>query len=155
MTDRMVRDMLSSPLLAGQANPPQVIIDSKYFRNESSQRINKNAITDRLRVQLNRASKGRMIFVGRNYSDMVANERDLKRSGMVDTGTTGMTRAQAGGDYRLGGRIVTTDARSKTTGAIERFTQITFEMIDLERGVIVWSGIYDFTRVASDNVVYR
>lgn len=50
MTDRMVRDMLSSPLLAGQANPPQVIIDSKYFRNESSQRINKNAITDRLRV---------------------------------------------------------------------------------------------------------
>ena len=32
---------------------------------------------------------------------------------------------------------------------------ITFEMVDLETGVIVWSNVYEFERVAADDVVYR
>lgn len=155
MTDRMMRDMLQSPILANATKPPQIILDSEFFINESSQRLNKNAITDRLRVSLNNASQGRMIFVGRTYAGMVAQERDLKRDGMVDTGTTGLTKAQAGGDYRLGGRIVSLDKRDTRTGAVERYNQVTFEMVDLERGTIVWSGIYEFARAAADDVVYR
>jgi penicillin-binding protein activator len=155
MTDRMMRDMLTSPTLAGQARPPQVIVDGEYFYNESAQRLNKNAITDRLRVGLNRASEGRLVFVGRGYADMVARERDLKRQGVTDIATTGLSRAQAGADYRLGGRITSLDQRDPRTGAIQRYNQITFEMVDLERGVIVWSGIYEFSRAAQDDVIYR
>jgi PBP1b-binding outer membrane lipoprotein LpoB len=155
MTDKMMRDMLASPTLANQNPPPQIIIDSEYFENESSQRLNKNVITDRLRVELNRASRGRMVFVGRHYSDMVAHERELKREGVVDVGTTGLTQAQAGGDYRLGGRINSMDSRDSRTGLVQRYNQITFEMMDLERGVIVWSGIYEFSRAAGDDVIYR
>lgn len=155
MTDRMMRDMLASPVLANAANPPQVIVDGEYFQNESSQRLNKNAITDRLRVGLNRAAQGRMIFVGRNYADMVAKERDLKRQGAVDVATTGLTRAQAGGDYRLGGRITSLDQRDPRSGMVQRYSQIIFEMVDLERGTIVWSGLYEFARAAQDDVIYR
>ena len=155
MTDRMVRDMLANPMLANQNPPPQVIVDSEYFINESSQRLNKNQITDRLRNELNRASRGRLVFVGRHYSDMVAHERELKREGVVDVGTTGLTQAQAGGDYRLGGRITSLDSRNTQTGLVQRFNQINFEMVDLERGVIVWTGIYDFSRAAGDDVIYR
>lgn len=155
MTDRMMRDMLQSPTLANAARPPQIIIDSEFFINESAQRLNKNAITDRLRVGLNNASQGRMVFVGRNYAGMVAQERDLKRSGTVDVGTSGLTKAQAGGDYRLGGRIVSVDQRNAKTGAIQRYNQVTFEMVDLERGTIVWSGIYEFARAAADDIIYR
>ncbi len=155
MTDRMIRDMLTEPRLAAAERPPQVIIDSAYFENESSQRLNKNAITDRLRVGLNRAAKGRMVFVARHQAAMVAQERELKREGVVDRGTTGLTRAQAGADYRLGGRIVSIDSRDTRTGMIQRYNQITFEMIDLERGEIVWSGIYEFSRAAADDIVYR
>lgn len=155
MSDQMMRDMLANPILAGQEKPPYVIIDAKYFKNESSQRINKNLITDRLRVELNRASNGRMFFVGRIYSDMVENERELKRSGEVDVATTGLTEAQAGADYRLGGRIATLDSRDNSTGAVQRYTQITFEMVDLERGLIVWSNTYVISRGARDDVTYR
>lgn len=155
MTDRMMRDMLQSPTLANASRPPQIIIDSEFFINESAQRLNKNAITDRLRVGLNNASQGRMVFVGRNYAGMVAQERDLKRSGTVDVGTTGLTQAQAGGDYRLGGRIVSVDQRNPKTGAIQRYNQVTFEMVDLERGTIVWSGLYEFARAAADDIIYR
>ncbi len=155
MTDQMVRDMLSNPMLANAVNPPQVIIDSEFFVNDSTQRINKDLITNRLRVNLNRASMGRMIFVGRNYANMVQQERNLKRDGVVDTGTTGMTAAQAGGDYRLGGTIASADSRDARTGMMQRYTQITFEMVDLERGVITWSNMYELSKAAADDIVYR
>jgi len=155
MTDRMARDMLTSPVLARRDTPPQIIIDSEYFENESAQRLNKNAITDRLRIGLNRAAQGRMIFVSRERAGMVAKERELKRQGVVDRGTTGLTQAQAGADYRLSGRITSLDSRDPRSGMIQRYNQITFEMIDLERGTVAWSGIYEFARAAADDVIYR
>jgi hypothetical protein len=155
MTDRMIRDMLASPTLAAASRPPQVIVDGEFFENESAQRLNKNAITDRLRVGLNRYSAGRMVFVGRHYAGMVAQERDLKRQGVVDQATTGLTKAQAGADYRLGGRITSIDSRNPTNGMVQRYNQIVFEMVDLERGTLVWTGMYEFARAAQDDIVYR
>ncbi|MFK5892128.1 MAG: penicillin-binding protein activator LpoB [Pseudomonadota bacterium] len=155
MTDKMMRDMLTNPLLVRQNKAPRVIIDSEYFYNESSSRINKNMITDRLRVNLNRAANGKMVFVGRHYSNMVEKERQLKRTGITDAGTIRKTRATAGGDYRLGGRITSQDAISPKSGMVSRFTQITFEMIDLEYGTIIWSGIYDYKKSAKDDILYR
>ncbi|MEO6323233.1 MAG: penicillin-binding protein activator LpoB [Thermoanaerobaculia bacterium] len=155
MTNRMGRDLMAAPFLNGLPKPPRIIIDEQYFRNEGSQIINRRLITDRLRVELNRSSQGRLTFVGREYAKMVATERDLKRQGATDVGTTGMTRAQAGADYRLGGTISTLDSRDPRSGVVERYNQIIFEMIDLESGVIAWSGIYEFKRAAADDVIYR
>ena len=155
MTDQMLRDMLSQPRLANAATPPNVIIDSEYFYNESSSRLNKNSITDRLRVGLNRAAQGRMQFVGRHYADMVEKERQLKRQGTVDQATLPAAKAQKGGDYRLGGRITSLDSRDPKTGMQQRYSQIIFEMVDLESAEIVWSGIYEFGKAGADDIIYR
>lgn len=155
MTDKMVRDILSNPQIAGRATAPRVIVDSEYFSNDSSSRMNKNAITDRLRVELNRASNGRLVFVARHYGNMVEKEREAKRSGEADRGTIRTTKAQAGGDFRLGGRITSMDAASTSSGNVSRYHQITFELIDLEYGTIVWSGMYEFKKEARDDVLYR
>ena len=149
MTDQMMRDMLATPQLSGRKSAPRVIIDSQYFTNESTQRINTNMITDRLRVSLNRAARGRMMFIGRESAAMVESERDLKRRGITDTGTTGLTRATAGADFRLTGRISQFEARG-ANGVISRQNQIIFEMVDLESSEIAWSGIYEFKREGSD-----
>ena len=155
MTDEMMRDMLSNPQLA-RANPPaRVIMDSRYFKNQSTERIDKDLIVDRLRIALQRSANGRLMFVGREYADMIEQERALKRAGKVDVATTGMTKATAGADYRLTGRIKTRDAQNLQTGTKQRYNQITFEMIDLEYGTIVWSGLYEFEKAALDSVVYR
>ncbi|WP_439594627.1 hypothetical protein [Falsiroseomonas sp.] len=155
MTDQMMRDMLQNPLLANPARPPQVIVDAQYFQNLSSQRLNVNAITDRLRIGLSRAAQGRMVFVSRESFGVVADERAMRRGGRVDVGTLGLTRAQAGGDFRLVGRLNSLDQRNPRTGMVQRYNQVTFEMIDLERGVIVWSGLYEFARAAADDILYR
>lgn len=154
MTDQMMRDMLANPTLAGRKTPPRVVIDSAAFKNEGSQAINRDLITNRLRVELNRAANGRMMFITRNLG-LVEQERDLKRAGATDEGTVGMTKAIAGADYRLQGEIAALNERDARTGMVERYNQITFEMIDMESGEIVWSGQYEFERAADDDVMYR
>lgn len=155
VTDEMMRDMLANPMLAGRDVPPRIIIDNEYLRNESSSVVNTNMLTDRLRIELNRAANGRMVFVGREYAGMVQKERDLKRDGAVDGGTTRETAAQAGADYRMAGRITSLDAADRSDGTQSRYSQITFEMVDLELGTIVWSGLYEMRKAARDDVVYR
>jgi hypothetical protein len=156
MTDQMMRDMLTNPqLTADGGTPPRVIIDDAYFENRSSQRIDKQLVVNRLRVGLSRAANGRMVFVGRQYADAVEKERKLKRDGKVDSATTGLTEATAGADYRLVGTISSLDARDRSTGTAQRYSQITFEMLDLEYGTLVWSGIYEFSKAAQDDVIYR
>ena len=154
-TDKMVRDILSNPAIAGRTTPPRIIIDSEYFANDSSSRVNKNLITDRLRIELYRAAQGRLVFVARHYGDMVSKEREAKRSGETDRGTIRSTKAKAGADFRLGGRITSLDANSSRTGTLSRYHQISFELIDLEYETIAWSGLFEFKKEAQDDVLYR
>lgn len=146
MTDAMMRDMLAEPVLGGRPVPPRVIVDAEHFVNDSMQALNRHAITNRLRVALNRSSQGRMVFIARHFDRMVAQESALR-------GNPARPRATA--DYRLGGRIVSLDSRNQRTGEIQRYNQITFEMVDLAEETVVWSGIYEFQRAATDDIVYR
>lgn len=155
VTDQMMRDILQNPQLVGRAVSPRVIVDSEHLVNESSSRINKNMLTDRLRINLNRAANGRLVFVGREYAGMVEKERELKRAGVVDGGTIRTTQATAGADFRLVGRIASLDAMDANSQQKSRYHQITFEMVDLELGTIVWSGIYEFQKSSQDDIIYR
>jgi PBP1b-binding outer membrane lipoprotein LpoB len=155
VTDAMVKDILATPEIVKRKQAARVILDSAYFENESSQRINKNLLVDRLRINLQRAAKGQLQFVSRESADMVAQERDMKRQGMTDAGTLQQSQATAGADYRLVGRINSLDARSAQNGAVERYTQITFELIDLETSISVWSNLYEFKKGGQDDAIYR
>ncbi|MBQ5947455.1 penicillin-binding protein activator LpoB [Massilia sp. ST3] len=154
-TDRMVRDILSNPAIAGRSTPPRIVVDSEFFKNESSSRINKNLITNRLRVELNRAAQGRLVFVAQHYGDMVDKQREAKRSGETDRGTIRTAKAKAGVDFQLGGSINSLDAHSANTGTMSRYHQITFELVDVEYGTIAWTGMFEFKKEAQDDVLYR
>lgn len=155
MTDQVMRDMLADPVLSGRATPPRVIIDAKYFKNSSSERMNKRLITNRLRVAFNQAGRGRMVFVGRHATQMVEEERVYKREGIVDSGALPTTRAPMGADYRLQGEFATLDRRGAHAGQSTRYTQVVFEMIDLETAEVVWSGIYEYRKASQEHLVYR
>lgn len=155
MTDRMMRDMLATPALAGRIVAPRVVIDNKDFINESSSIINKNLITERLMVHLNRAAASRMVFVERVAAEMVEKERLLKREGIVSEGTMGNTAKPAGADFKLMGKIMSLDSIGSRSGASSRYHQISFKMVDLETGIVVWSGIYEFKKTSQDDIIYR
>ena len=154
MVDKMVRHMLANPTLANAAAAPRVIVDATYFENQSSQRLNKNVLIDQLATRLQIAANGRIQFVNREFADMVEKERALKRAGKTDVGTTGLSQAVAGADYRLNGRITSLDSRA-ASGAHERLMNIVFRMTDLESGITVWANQYSFKKAGQDDVVYR
>jgi hypothetical protein len=153
MTDEMMRDMLSNPVLAG-GSPPRVIVDSRFFENDGSRPIDKNLIIDRLRIELMRAARGRMHFLARERVAMVEEERALKATGRVDRGSRPRGRV-AGADYRLSGRIKSQDQWNPRMRIFTTYNQISFEMVDLETDEIVWTNLYEFRKSGQDDVVYN
>lgn len=106
-------------------------------------------------VNLNRASAGRMIFVERTAAEMVETERKLKREGVLSDGTMGNTARSAGADFRLTGRIMSMDSVKNSAGITSRYHQISFKMVDLETGEVIWTGIYEFKKASQDDIIYR
>jgi len=155
ITDKMMRDILATSAITQHPEPPRVVIDSSYFRNESSSVINKNLFTDRLRIELNRAAAGKMVFLARHQSGMTENEYKLEQEEVVTEGTQGETKQALGYDYRLGGRIASLDMVDPKKGTMSRYHQITFELIERGSGVIVWSNIYELKKSAQDDIIYR
>lgn len=155
MADKMARDLLATPMIAGRSVAPRIILDDSDFVNRGAQAFDKGMITDSLRVRLNRAAQGRMLFLDNEHMATVQGTRELKRAGVTDVGTTGLTKAVAGADFKLVGTIRSLSEKNGNTGRVQRRTQITFEMTDQESGVLVWSNDYAFQKSAADDIVYQ
>jgi len=155
MSDEIMKDMLSSPGLMNRKTPARILIDASNFTNESTSRVNLNMITDRLSASLDRAAKGKLVFVDRESAAIVAREREMKRSGVVDSGTVRQTKAQFGVDYSLAARI-TSHEEVGANGISSRFHFIAFKMLDQESGARVYSGYYEVRKAGVDGAVkYR
>jgi PBP1b-binding outer membrane lipoprotein LpoB len=153
MTDQMVRDMLASPVLVSLTEPAGVIVDDQYFVNNSSQRLEKKLIVDRLRTELFRAAKGRMRFIARHASDMFEHEQDLRDQGVV--GGTARREADHGSRFfRLTGRFQNL-ADTIGEGARSNYVQVVFEMIDMSTKELVWTNMYEFKKTSQEGLFYR
>lgn len=158
MADQMVRDIMADQYFASLAvagKRPRVIIDSTRFKNQSSQAIDRDLITGRLYTALNRAARQRIQFVKRDEVSRVEEERALKRSGTTDLGTTGLVKATLSADFYLAGKILSQDSRNTKTGLVQRYTIISFDLVDAETAEGVWSNDYTVERASADDVVYR
>lgn len=156
MADQVVRELMSRPDFIASSQPPRIVVDSAAFYNDSSQRIDRNMITDALRASLNRAAAGRLRFISRESMTFIMQERELKRTGVADVATRGTTDGVAGLDFRLVGRMTSLDNRDGRSGLTQRRTQIVFELVDMETGEIPWTGQpYVILRASGDDVVYR
>ena len=148
MADRVVRELMSRPDFIASPQPPRIVVDTAAFYNDSSQRIDRNMI--------NRAAAGRIRFISRESMMLIQQERELKRSGIADVGTRGLTDGVAGLDFRLVGRMTSLDNRDGSSGLTQRRTQVVFELVDMETGEIPWTGEpYVILRASGDDVVYR
>jgi len=155
MCDKMVRDLLAQPRF-GRATPiPRVIIDDTRFKNESNQMINLALLLDRMRIELMRAADGRILFVSRQNVDLVEKEKQLKASGRVDEGAAESSRAIAGADYQLVGKLVSQTTSSNRSGMRANYYQVSLEMLDLNNGLSVWGNLYDVKKAGADDKLYR
>ena len=77
------------------------------------------------------------------------------QTGHTDAGTLTQAKAQLGVDYRLRGRLTSTEQIQPSQGLIQRYNQVTFEMVNVETSEIVWTGLYQVARAGADDVIYR
>lgn len=151
MTDQMVRDMLASNVLVQSEEPAVVILDAEYFVNDSSQRINKRLIVDRLRTELFRAAAGRVKFIARHADKMVRDEQAKRKEGAV---AGEIDRMLPTADYRLTGRFQNL-ADGSEHGDRLNYVQVVFEMVDMNSSELVWSGIYEFKKSSREAIMYQ
>ncbi|KZX83780.1 penicillin-binding protein activator LpoB, partial [Alcanivorax sp. HI0011] len=138
-----------------RTTPPRVLIDMDGFKNESTSVINLNMLAKRLQIELTRAANGRMVFVNRQNLAAIQKEREIKREGLVDGGTIRKTQATAGVDYQMFATITSQDAIDRQSQMRQRYHYISFEMVDMELGTLVWGDGFEMSKATQDNVLYR
>lgn len=153
--DRMARSIMNEPKVVRQEGTPRIVLDEKYFRNESTQIIDKGLFTDYLRVALQQAASGHFDVLGRNYDDMVESERQSEDAGDVTSGAVVESSKRLGWDYRLGGAIRSISKVVPGSGGRSSYFLITFELVERGSGLVVWSDRYEFKKVANTSVIYR
>lgn len=153
--DKMARSIFTNPQIVNSGSMPRIVIDSKYFTNDSSQIIDKALFTDYLRVELQRACEDRFEILGRNYSSMVEDERAAEEAGQVTAGIIDNTSKMLGWDYRLGGAIRSISKVVARTGQRSSYYLITFELIERGSSRVVWSDRYEFKKMSNTQSIYR
>jgi len=151
MTDQMMRDMLTNPILVKRDTPAVVIVDDEYFTNDSSQRINKRLIVDRLRNELFRAANGRIRFIARHADTMVRDEHAKRGEGLVQGE---VKRTFPSPNYRLTGRFQNLQD-GDLRGDRSNYVQVLFEMVDMNTSELVWSGMYEFKKSSREAIMYQ
>jgi len=154
-TDSMVRDILASAEIVNRTEPARVAIDAEFITNESLVPVNKNLLTDRLRSELFRASKGKIVCLAPDALEMIEKERASEEAGKVTKGTAGETKPALGYDYRLYGRIASLSARDLSARLRSNYYQITFNLIERGTGRVAWAKTYEFRRSARDSFLYE
>jgi hypothetical protein len=104
LAETMTKSMLKVDLIIGK----RVVLNSKQIKNESSNIINKNLISDKLRIELQKACNGKIKFLT----------------------TENISEIPLAPHYQLIGRIASMDMIDGKTGRRRRYTQITLEMYD-------------------------
>lgn len=144
--DRMARSIMNTPKIVASHSIPRIVLDERYFRNDSSQIVDKGLFSDHLRVSLQQVSDGRFEVLGRSYDDMVEDEREAEIAGEVTGGAVVAESPRLGWDYRLGGAIRSIAKIDADNGQRSTYFLITFELVERGTGRIAWSDRYEFKK---------
>lgn len=128
MCKRLAPELSDSGFIKNFQGTARVLVDGDFFSNEGALAVNQSVLANRMRVELNKASRGRMLFTG-SIPGTVA---DLRLSGRTSSFSL------PGGD-----------------GQVQTFMRVFLQMVDLETGVNVWSGSYEFALSPADGIINR
>jgi hypothetical protein len=137
-----VPDMLACESIAACDGRCRLAVDAKEFRNLSLDPTAVQAFSGRLRTELQRTAKGRLVIIN-------------PERGRGPHGKAGEDVAPQDYDYCLGGEITSTLQHADWQGRRSSSYQILFELYEPVTREIVWSKPYDIKKVAQEPLIYR
>ncbi len=139
--------------LADPAHPPKVLF--KPLTNSTRQtRLDVRNIVNNIEVELQSSTAGKVAIVDRSMMKELEEERDRKREGAVTSSSNPDLQEFAGVDFYLTGEITGQTDRD-ASGTINEYTLCTFRLVAARSGIRIWTGKYDISKIARDDIAHR
>ena len=144
----MARDIAQIPQIANAKTPPTIAFAE--VTNKTNQVIDKEIFIRKMRTLLMEHIGGKVVFLDREKSQEIINERKMKRQG--DVGSSGQ-KILLGADYFLTGVLSGVDTASGSKRAT--FTSYAFRLTDAESSAIIWEKDYDVKKIGKAGMFDR
>jgi PBP1b-binding outer membrane lipoprotein LpoB len=151
VTDKMARSILGIPQIANAATPPVVILDPVI--NDTRFAIQKDMFLDRIRIQLNQKSAGKVTFLARDRMAAIQREQQLKQTGQVTSSYDPNAPGFLGGDYILTGKLSSLSTR--TSQGLSDYVMYSFQLISARTSAIVWEDMAEIKKQGLEDAAYR
>jgi hypothetical protein len=133
IAEKMVRSLLSAPVIQERDNP---VLQVSTVKNKTNEHIDTKAITDKIRTTL--FNSGKVQFVAADIRPELREELEYQRSsGYVDPETRTPVGRHVGTDFLLAGEIAAIKKKEGSTKDV--YYKVTLNLVDLETGLIAWA----------------
>lgn len=150
-------EIIASPLLVHpqSAQGGRYILAISNIINDTSQRIDTDQLTKKIRVGLLRSGKFlTTTAIGLNGAEdqMTAKVRELENSKLVKQSTVKKNGTVIAPDFSLSGKIIQrTNRVDRSTQLVDYYFQLT--LTQLETGLAYWEGEYPISKTGSNDSV--
>jgi PBP1b-binding outer membrane lipoprotein LpoB len=151
VTDKMARSILSIPEIANAPATPRIVLDPVV--NDTRFPMNKDIFNDRIRIELNKHSLGKVRFLARDRMQALERERELKQTGQVTASADPAITEFRGADYFLTGKL--SGMTTKTSAGTSDYVLYSFQLIDARTSEIVWEDSAEIKKQGLEDAAYR
>jgi len=151
VADKMARSILNIPEISRAQTPPRIVVLPVV--NETRFPIAKDIFVDKVRIELNKNSQGRVRFLARDTMPTLEQERDAKRAGAVTATADPKAQEFKGADYFLRGKLQGMSTR--TTSGTSDYVLYSFQLVDARTSEIVWEDASDIKKQGLEDAAYR
>ena len=151
VTDKMARSLLGIPEIANAQGIPRVVLEPVI--NDTRFPISKDIFLTRIRTELNRNARGKVIFLARERMDALEYERGLKQSGQVTSNSDPNVVEFKGADFFLTGKLQGLSTR--TAQGTSDYVLYSFQLIDARTSDIIWEDAAEVKKQGLEDAAYR
>lgn len=151
VTDKMARSILAVPVILKAQVPPYVVLDPVL--NETRFPINKDIFLDRIRIQLNSKTLGKVKFLARERLAALEKERAAKQAGQFTSTSDPKVQEFKGADFFLTGKLQ--GMTTRTSKGTSDYILYSFQLIDARTTEIVWEDSAEVKKQGLEDAAYR
>lgn len=151
VTDKMARSILGIPEIANAQGIPRVVLEP--VNNETRFPINKEIFLTRIRGQLNKNARNKVIFLARENMAALEREKALKQSGQVTSSSDPNVVEFKGADFFLTGKLQ--GLTTRTTAGTSDYILYSFQLISARTSDIVWEDQAEIKKQGLEDAAYR
>ena len=151
VTDKMARSILSIPQIASAQGTPRIVLEP--VKNDTRFPINKDMFLTRIRIELNKKSLGKVLFLARENMPTLERERQLKQSGQVTSSSDPNVNEFKGADFFLTGSLQ--GLTTRTTAGTSDYILYSFRLLDARTTDIIWEDSAEIKKQGLEDAAYR